>query len=199
MPLAIIDDERADFTSASNVRVNRDKTAGEFVERVADLPNPATVVGARDRILRFGGIQGRPTAADPTVYIDVQDGTNQAGYTTYGIDATGKKPQKVVGQACVFNIRVSKAPVTGERTVAGRTGGFIKELDYATGAGGREQGSCTGKRRVLHDARLQAEGRAVHGEKANPFPFGRPEDGPRQDARQLWPTGGGAIIDADLW
>jgi hypothetical protein len=134
MPLAIMDEERADFTSASNVRINTDKTAGEFVETAASLPNPATVAGARDRILRFGGVQGRPTAADPTVYINVEDGTNQAGYTTYGIDATGKKPQKVVGQACVFTVQVSKAPVTGQRVVAGRTGGQVKEFDYATGA-----------------------------------------------------------------
>jgi hypothetical protein len=132
MPLMINDSENAEFTTGAGTAVNTGKTAGEGHDAIGgNLSTPAV---ARTGTMQFGGLQGRATAIDVTAFIDIEDGKNHAGYTTHGIDNTGSKHVTVTGQSNIFDVRVSKAPVTGSHIAARMGGGNVTVIDYATGA-----------------------------------------------------------------
>jgi hypothetical protein len=133
MPLTINDVDSAEFTAADGTVHGRGKTAGEGLEPMAGVAAGAAAAN-RAGVLRFGGLQQRAAAADPTAFFDIADGTALPGYTTYGIDPTGRRAQKVVGQASVFAVKFSRAPVVGMRTVPNPGGGVSSVPDVATGA-----------------------------------------------------------------
>jgi hypothetical protein len=132
MPLMINDSENAEFTTGAGTAVNTGKTAGEGHDEIGgNLSTPAV---ARTGIMQFGGLQGRATAIDVTAFLDIEDGKNHAGYTTHGINNTGTKHVTVAGQSNIFDVRVSKAPVTGSHIAPRLGGGNLTVIDYATGA-----------------------------------------------------------------
>ena len=132
MPLIISDNENAEFTTGAGAVVAGGKTAGEGHAAVAGDLRTAAV--ARTGVLRFGGLEGRAVGGDVTAFINIDDGRAYAGYTTHGIDATGRRHVVVAGQSNVFDVRVTKAPVTGTRTVRNPGGGNSTVTDYAAGA-----------------------------------------------------------------
>lgn len=132
MPLFITDNERAEFTAADGTLLQTDKTAGEGH---APAPSVATPAGARSAVMHFGGLQGRPGAGDPTAFLNIEDGNAMAGYTTHGVDVGGRKHVVVAGQANLFDVRVTKAPMTGTRVVPRLAGGNETVVDYATTGG----------------------------------------------------------------
>jgi hypothetical protein len=133
MPLIISDSENAEFTTGAGAVVAGGKTAGEG--RAAIGGDLRTIATARTGVLRFDGLEGRAAPADVTAFINIDDGHNYAGYTTHGIDVTGRRHVVVVGQSNVFDVRVTKAPVTGTRVVPNPGGlGNRSVTDYAAGA-----------------------------------------------------------------
>jgi hypothetical protein len=128
----INDAETAEFTTGAGTAVGAGKTAGEgHAPITGDLRSAAV---ARTGVMRFGGLQGRATAADVTAFMNIEDGRDFAGYTTHGIDPTGQKQVTVAGQSNIFDARIAKAPVTGQRVVPRAGGGNETVTDYATGA-----------------------------------------------------------------
>ena len=79
---------------------SQDRTGASTMRRRQQPPLEAVAQGHATGCCAVGGLQGRPTAADPTVYIDVEDGTNQLDTRPTGSDPTGR-----------FAIGVSKAPL----------------------------------------------------------------------------------------
>ena len=133
MPLIISDNENAEFTTAAGAVIAGGKTAGEGHVAVAGDLRTAAV--ARTGVLRFDGLEGRAAGGNVTAFINIDDGRTYAGYTTYGINATGRQHVKVAGQSNVFDVRVTKAPVTGTRVVRNDHGGNSMVTDYAAGGG----------------------------------------------------------------
>jgi hypothetical protein len=132
MPLFISDNEKAEFTAADGTLLRTDKTAGEGHAPAASVATPAA---ARSAVMHFGGLQGRAGAAgDVTAFLNIEDGAAMAGYTTKGVDVSGRKHVVVVGRANLFEVRVSKAPVTGTRVQPRAGGGNETVVDFATSA-----------------------------------------------------------------
>ena len=131
MPLIISDNENAEFTTGAGAVVSGGKTAGEGHAAVTGDLRTAGV--ARAGVLRFDGLEGRAVGGDVTAFLNIDDGRTYAGYTTHGIDVTGRRHVVVAGQSNVFDVRVTKAPVTGTRTVRNDRGGNSTVTDYAAG------------------------------------------------------------------
>ncbi len=131
MPLQINDNENAEFVTGAGAVVAGGKTAGEGHAPITG--NLGTAGVARTGILRFGGLEGRAVGGDVTAFMNIDDGRDFAGYTSYGIDPTGRRHVVVAGQSNIFDVRVAKAPVTGQRVVPRHGGGNETVTDYATG------------------------------------------------------------------
>src|SRR5262249_21910849 len=132
--LQINDNENAEFRNGAGTAVAGGKTAGEGHAPI--VGNLGTAGVARTGILRFEGLEGRAIAGNVTAFVNIEDGRDYAGYTSHGIDPTGRRHIVVAGQSNIFDVRVAKAPVTGQRVVPRQHGaGNETVTDYATGAG----------------------------------------------------------------